>query len=639
VPDLTDPDLTDPTAPRLFDSGFTVLDLVLDQVLDSVGRRPAESGGALVGCYARSLVTGFVFDADASVTGVTYEPSPQLTTQVQALELTTGVAFKGVLHSHPGIMDTPSGPDRSSFAAGLLANPELGRYLAPIVTLAGAPPAPHRIALAGGVVVSFHVAFVDAVGALQVRQCRPRVLWFARDCRRLAAALHRPAPHLVGTAHADPFVASAEILLTSDLTLTLAAPADYPTVAPLALVHDRRTETTRQVHLRWRLDVDPDHRLGASFGPTDLPDTGADRAYVAFGRSGVVLTPRRDLAHDLDLEPLLVDETFYERLDAVRDGLFARSRGILHRRLGRAHVLVAGCGSVGSYAAEQFVRAGVGRLTLLDPDVVAEANLSRANFTMADVGRPKVAALAERLLAINPALDVRIVPTTLASCTDEWLRLLLPSTDLVVSALDDRSAQLALNQWSYWHDVPAVYLGLFAGAKSGEACVVRPPHACFRCATTFRTLIAPDDQGERDYGTGRLSAEVALGTDIHAVTAVGVRLGLSCLVRDGEVSLSAYADTALAEHAYALVAVSDDVPIVAEVIGAAPAQFSHRSIWLSVRSDPTCNVCGEHRDPPGTVATPSADDLRRLFAAEGEGPAIATTGEVAATAAAGEALR
>ena len=110
-------------------------------------------------------------------------------------------------------------------------------------------------------------------------------------------------------------------------------------------------------------------------------------------------------------------------------------------------------------------------------------------------------------------------PSDLRALDATALEALFADLDLAVSALDDRRAQLTINQWAYWHDVPAVYLGLFAGAKSGEACVVRRPHACFACATRFRALLERDEQGSADYGTGRLTAEVALAADIHSVSA------------------------------------------------------------------------------------------------------------------------
>ncbi len=615
----------------LFDSGYSILDLALEEIVDTVGQFQAETGGALLGAYAQSLVTGFVFDPEATTTGASYVPSAGLTDAVQRRELADGLQFKGVVHSHPGAMANPSGPDLHSFGVGLAANRELGRYLAPIVTFVEPGPADNRISF-DDVHVNFHVAVLTAAGEVVVRPCRPRVLWFARDCRRLAAQLGRREVRFSTEPLGDHYVASAEIRCSRHHTLTLAVPAAYPAVAPLALFHDARTDTTEQLDLRWPLTVDPDDRLFHALADRDLAPGTAPNALM-FGRNGRPLTPRHELGTRLGLEPVLAGPDFFRRGAEVREGLLARSKGLLTDRLRRAHVLVAGCGSVGSYVAEQFVRAGVGHVTLLDPDDVSAANLSRANFTAADVGRLKVDALAERLLTINPTLDVTLEPSDLRALDADALRALFTDLDLVVSALDDRRAQLVINQWAYFHDVPAVYLGLFAGAKAGEACVVRPPHACFACATRFRTLLDRADQGTTDYGTGRLTAEIALAADIHSVSAVGVRLGLSCLMHDSGTPLAGYADTAAAEHSYALFAVSDDVPIVREVVGDAPAQYSHRSIWLTATPDDTCNVCGERRDEPGVVVTPTADDLRALLTLTADEPTPVASVEPVAWAA------
>lgn len=604
----------------LFDSGYTVLDLALEEIVATVGAHPAETGGALLGAYAQSIVTDFVFDPDATTTGVSYVPSAGLTRAVQERERVAGLQFKGVVHSHPGALADPSGPDHHSFGVGLAANRELGRYLAPIVTFAAVGPAANRLTL-GEAHLNFHVAVLTPAGEVVVRPCRPRVLWFARDCRRLAALLGQREVIFSTEPFGEHHVASAQIRCSRHHTLTLAVPAAYPALAPLALFHDARTGATEQLDLRWPLAVDPDDRLVRALADRDLADD-ATPTQLMFGRAGRPLTPRHDLGRRLGLEPVLAGPDFFSRVAEVRDGLLARSKGLLTDRLRRARVLVAGCGSVGSYVAEQLVRAGVGHVTLLDPDDVSAANLSRANFTAADVGRLKVHALAERLLTINPSLDVTVEPSDLRVLGTDALDALFSGLDLVVSALDDRRAQLTINQWAYWHAVPAVYLGLFAGAKSGEACVVRPPHACFACATRFRTLLDPEDQGTTDYGTGRLVAEVALAADIHSVSAVGVRLGLSCLMHDSGTPLAAYADTAVAEHSYALFAVSDDVPIVREVVGAVPAQYSHRSVWLTATSATDCNVCGERRDEPGVVAAPSSDALRDLLAAAPVGVAV-----------------
>lgn len=78
-------------------------------------------------------------------------------------------------------------------------------------------------------------------------------------------------------------------------------------------------------------------------------------------------------------------------------------------RLSRRHVLIAGLGGVGSYAAEAVARAGIGRITLLDYDVVGPSNMNRQLVALhSTLGRRKADVMAERILDINPDIDVRL---------------------------------------------------------------------------------------------------------------------------------------------------------------------------------------------------------------------------------------
>ena len=80
-------------------------------------------------------------------------------------------------------------------------------------------------------------------------------------------------------------------------------------------------------------------------------------------------------------------------------------------RLCAAHVIVFGLGGVGSWCAEALARSGVGRLTLVDEDSVAESNLNRQVCALGStIGRPKAEVMAERLRDIAP--DAEIIPVT-----------------------------------------------------------------------------------------------------------------------------------------------------------------------------------------------------------------------------------
>ncbi len=113
-------------------------------------------------------------------------------------------------------------------------------------------------------------------------------------------------------------------------------------------------------------------------------------------------------------------------------------------RLAVARVAVIGVGGVGSWCAEALARTGVGHLTLVDDDVVVPSNVNRqCPATAKTLGRPKVEALRERLLDINPDDDVVAVSGRYPATTPD-LRLM--DFDLVVDAIDsvDCKAELIL---------------------------------------------------------------------------------------------------------------------------------------------------------------------------------------------------
>ena len=76
-------------------------------------------------------------------------------------------------------------------------------------------------------------------------------------------------------------------------------------------------------------------------------------------------------------------------------------------RMAHLRVIVFGVGGVGSWCAEALVRSGIGKMTIVDSDRVCESNINRQLMaTTKTIGQPKVEALRERLLDINPAMEV-----------------------------------------------------------------------------------------------------------------------------------------------------------------------------------------------------------------------------------------
>jgi molybdopterin-synthase adenylyltransferase len=147
--------------------------------------------------------------------------------------------------------------------------------------------------------------------------------------------------------------------------------------------------------------------------------------------------------------------------------------------LKRASVLVVGAGALGSAAAQYLAAAGVGRLGVVDDDVVEVSNLARQvlHYTP-DVGVPKAGSAAAKLRFLNPDILVEEYPARLSAANAPAL---LVGQDLVVDCTDSFASRYAVNDAAVREGVPTVvgaaltYGGLVIAVKPRET-------ACFRCA-------------------------------------------------------------------------------------------------------------------------------------------------------------
>lgn len=112
-------------------------------------------------------------------------------------------------------------------------------------------------------------------------------------------------------------------------------------------------------------------------------------------------------------------------------------------KLRASNVLVVGLGGVGSWAAEMICRAGVGKMTIVDGDNVHPTNRNRQLPALTSTeGRPKAEVMAERLMQINPDLDLTALNEYLR---DERMTGVLDSGfDFVVDAIDTLSPKIFL---------------------------------------------------------------------------------------------------------------------------------------------------------------------------------------------------
>jgi tRNA threonylcarbamoyladenosine dehydratase len=133
-------------------------------------------------------------------------------------------------------------------------------------------------------------------------------------------------------------------------------------------------------------------------------------------------------------------------------------------RIRAAHAVVVGIGGVGSWAAEALARSGLGRITLVDLDVVAESNLNRqAHATLANLGRNKVDAMRERILSFAPDCVVNTIDDF--ATPDNVAQIIPVDASFVIDAIDQVRAKAALVAHCVALRVP-IYVCGGAGGKT-----------------------------------------------------------------------------------------------------------------------------------------------------------------------------
>lgn len=139
--------------------------------------------------------------------------------------------------------------------------------------------------------------------------------------------------------------------------------------------------------------------------------------------------------------------TIITEMTEINEGMDTRTRMLIGdeavENLNESSVLVFGVGGVGGFACEALVRAGIGRIHVVDKDVVDITNLNRQIIATCDtIGRPKVEVMKERLLSINPNLKLE---TSECFYLPEKAEMFdFASYDYVIDAIDNVTAKLSI---------------------------------------------------------------------------------------------------------------------------------------------------------------------------------------------------
>jgi molybdopterin/thiamine biosynthesis adenylyltransferase len=173
-------------------------------------------------------------------------------------------------------------------------------------------------------------------------------------------------------------------------------------------------------------------------------------------------------------------------------GRFDRHGGIAgwdQGRIAKSTAVIVGVGAIGNEVSRLLAMAGIGRLVLCDPDVVAESNLSRTVlFRSADIGDLKVEAASRALASLAPGTEVEPVAAPhLSGVGLAGLR----NADLVLSCVDTIAARVALA--ARCNAVGAGLIDAGTDAWGGQVCYYRPGGSCLGCGLGGQQRALRDD--------------------------------------------------------------------------------------------------------------------------------------------------
>ena len=158
-------------------------------------------------------------------------------------------------------------------------------------------------------------------------------------------------------------------------------------------------------------------------------------------------------------------------------------------QLGQSHVLIIGCGGLGSAASLYLAAAGVGKLVVVDDDVVESSNLQRQIiYREQDLKQTKTAATVKQLFELNPMVQVRAIEKRL---DQNQLSLEIMLADVVLDCSDNMPTRQMINRACYEQKTPLIsaaaigWQGQFAVFDYQDS---QPTSACYRCLYPFDEL-------------------------------------------------------------------------------------------------------------------------------------------------------
>lgn len=135
----------------------------------------------------------------------------------------------------------------------------------------------------------------------------------------------------------------------------------------------------------------------------------------------------------------------------------------------KAHIIIIGIGGVGSWVVEALARNAIGKLTLIDMDVVAESNINRQLPALSStLGRNKIDVMEQRVKDINPDCEVSLIDDFITQ--DNIHGLISPDANYVIDCIDNSRIKAALIAWCKRQKIKIITLG-GAGGQTNPALI------------------------------------------------------------------------------------------------------------------------------------------------------------------------
>jgi tRNA A37 threonylcarbamoyladenosine dehydratase len=226
----------------------------------------------------------------------------------------------------------------------------------------------------------------------------------------------------------------------------------------------------------------------------------------------------------------------------------ARIRGL--------RVMVVGIGGVGTWAAEGLARLGVGALTLVDMDHVAESNINRQLHALdATLGQAKVEAMRARVAAFHPECRVDVIDDWVSP--DNWLTLLGAgeAPHVVIDACDQLRAKAAMAGWALRERRPLVCVGAAGGKVKPQAVEAED-----LAAVTHDPLLAKLRYALRRHHGAAKHGAMGLRC-VFSREAVAPPQGDGCDWQEGDLNCHGYGSAATVTGTFGLVAAAQAIDL------------------------------------------------------------------------------